>query len=146
MVGNGFGYGQASHMLAWVIKVANLQPSEAYCLMGTSARSGTARYNLSTPWTCILDPEPAHVLLRTGADMTDAAVLRCSNGAAICFSGAASVPGNAHADVNNENVHSVGKHISIRIFGSDGLLTYEGDDQRPTSGKLVVTRRDGDEW
>ena len=95
---------------------------------------GPASWTLSLRTCC---------LLRTGADMTDAAVLRCSNGAAICFSGAASVPGNAHADVNNENVHSVGKHISIRIFGSDGLLTYEGDDQRPTSGKLVVTRRDG---
>ena len=29
------------------------------------------------------------------------------------------------------------------MFGSEGLLTYEGDDQRESSGRLCVTRRDG---
>ena len=74
--------------------------------------------------------------------MTDAAVIRCADGASICFSGAASVPGNAHA-TTNDNVHSVGKHISVRVFGSEGLVTFEGDDQTPSSGRLVVSRRDG---
>ena len=88
MSGNGFGYGQASHILAWVFQVTGLIPSEAYCVMSLSENSG--------------------------ADMADAAVIRCTNGAAIVFSGSASVPGNAHADsVNNENVHSVGKHLSL---------------------------------
>ena len=117
MVGNGFGYGQASHILAWALMVCDLTPQEAYCISTISERSG--------------------------ADMTDAAVLRCTNGASICFSGAGSVPGNAHADTTDENVHAVGKHIAVRVFGSEGLLTYEGDDQQSDSGRLAVTRRDG---
>ena len=80
----------------------------------------------------------------SGADMTDAAVIKCTNGATICFSGSGSVPGNAHADeTNNENVHSTGKHISMRVFGTKGVLVYEGDDQDETSGKLVLRTRDG---
>ena len=114
MVGNGFGYGQASHILAWAMMVCDLTPLEAYCVMSPSKASG--------------------------ADMADAAVLRCTNGASISFSGAGSVPGNAHSD---DPGHSVGKHISVRVFGSEGLLVYEGDDQVSTSGQLAITRRDG---
>ena len=118
MAGNGFGYGQASHILAFAFQVGGLTPSEAFCAMTRSAASG--------------------------ADMTDAAVIKCTNGATICFSGAGSVPGNAHADeTTNENVHSTGKHISVRIFGSEGMIEYEGDDQDESSGKLLLRPRDG---
>jgi predicted dehydrogenase len=118
MAGNGFGYGQASHVLAWIFKVAAVAPEEAYCAMTHSKASG--------------------------ADMTDAAVIRCTNGATICFSGSGSVPGNAHEeDTTNENVHSCGKHISMRIFGSEGTIVYEGDDQDEGSGRLLLRRRDG---
>lgn len=110
MGGNGFGYGQISHMLAWVFKVAGLTPTEVYCSMTHSTRSG--------------------------ADLTDAAVIRCANGASICLSGAGSVPGNAHGGDEC-------KHISVRVFGSEGLLVYEGEDQVESSGHLELTRRDG---
>ena len=45
------------------------------------------------------------------------------------------MPGDAHGE------ESVGKYISVRIFGSEGCLTYEGDDQRPESGSLELSRR-----
>ena len=35
-----------------------------------------------------------------------------------------------------------GKH-SVRVFGDAGSLVYEGDDQDPSSGDLVVLTRDG---
>ena len=111
MSGNGFGWGQLSHLLAWVFKVTQLRPVEAYAAMGRSGRSG--------------------------ADLTDAAVLRCAGGASIALSGAASVPGDAHSDC------PVGKYVSVRIFGSAGMLTYEGDDQSPASGALVLARMGG---
>ena len=110
MVGNGFGYGQLSHLLAWVFKIGDLNPESAFCSMTHSARSG--------------------------GDLTDAAVLRCSDGAVVCISGSGSVPGNAHGGDEC-------KHISVRMFGSEGLLVYEGEDQVPTSGHLELSRRDG---
>ena len=110
MVGNGFGYGQLSHLLAWVFNVGHLTPVEAFCSMTHSARSG--------------------------ADLTDAAVIRCSNGACVCVSGAGSVPGNAHGGDEC-------KHVSMRLFGSEGMLTYEGEDQIESSGNLELSRRDG---
>lgn len=112
MAGNGFGYGQLSHLLAWVFKVSGLAPTEAYCAMTLSEASG--------------------------ADLTDAAVIRCSNGATIALSGAASIPGNAHDGEANEC-----KHISVRMFGSAGMLTYEGADQVEASGSLELSTRDG---
>jgi predicted dehydrogenase len=112
MVGNGFGYGQLSHLLAWVVRVARIKPQSAFCAMGRSERSG--------------------------ADMTDAAVICCEGGASVSVSGAGSVPGDAHS------AHSVGKFISVRIFGSEGMITYEGDDQKPQSGQLELRRRNGE--
>ena len=112
MGGNGFGYGQLSHLLAWVVRVARIKPQSAFCAMGRSERSG--------------------------ADMTDAAVICCEGGASVSVSGAGSVPGDAHS------AHSVGKFISVRIFGSEGMITYEGDDQKPQSGQLELRRRDGE--
>ena len=84
----------------------------------------------------------------SGADLTDAAVIKCRNGsggtASVSYSGSCTVPGNAHEEeTDSSNVHSVGKHISVRVFGSKGLLTYEGDDQNPASGRLALTKREG---
>ena len=126
MTGNGFGWGQLSHLLAWVFKVCGLTPVDAFAAMGRSARSG--------------------------ADLTDAAVVRCQDGETITVSGAATVPGNAHAEADEaggeaggagEAAPHCGKHISIRVFGSEGMLCYEGDDQDERSGELQLRRRDG---
>lgn len=64
---NGFGWGQLSHMLSWIFKVTALQPTQAFAFLGRSERSG--------------------------ADLSDAAAIRCSSGATISVSGTALVPG-----------------------------------------------------
>lgn len=119
MAGNGFGWGQLSHLLAWVFRVTSLEPIEVYALMSHSAASG--------------------------ADLTDAAVIRCVGPdgrlASISLSGSGSVPGNAHAE---DAAHSVGKRIELRVFGSQGMLAYGGDDQRAASGSLEVRTRAGE--
>jgi len=111
MSGNGFAWGQLSHLLAWIFHVTPLEPVQVFASMGRSQNSG--------------------------ADLHDAAVVRCSDGASISLSGTAAVPGDAHAEV------PVGKSIQLALFGSEGSLLYSGDDQRPSSGALEVRRRDG---
>lgn len=119
MAGNGFGWGQLSHLLAWVFEVTKLEPVHVFASMTHSAASG--------------------------ADMTDAAVIRCvtrdGKPASISLSGAATVPGNAHSA---DTAHSVGKRIELRLFGTDGMLTYGGDDQDRGSGRLELRTRSGE--
>ena len=71
-MGNGFAWGQLSHLLAWVFKVTALTPASAFCSMSWSAASG--------------------------ADLSDSAVIVCEGGASISVSGSAGVPGDAHGD------------------------------------------------
>ena len=59
--------GQLSHITSWLFKVTGLKPAEAFCFMGLSDSSG--------------------------ADLSDAASVRCTNGATISISGTALVPG-----------------------------------------------------
>ena len=73
MVGNGFGWGQLSHLLAWCFEVSGLQPEAAFTSMQHSAR--------------------------TGADLHVAAVVTCVGGASIALSGSAGLPGDAHGKV-----------------------------------------------
>ena len=61
----GYGWGQLSHALAWVYRVAGVGPQSAFALTGTS---------------------PA------GVDYFDAAAVRMANGATMALSGAATVP------------------------------------------------------
>ena len=75
--------------------------------------------------------------------MHDAAVFSCENGASISLTGTGAVPGNAHGDDSDESHPHAGKHVSVRILGSEGSLVYEGDDQDPSSGALQLLRRDG---
>eukprot|EP01051_Picozoa_sp_SAG22_P021448 SAG22_NODE_4735_length_1179_cov_0.962963_1_plen_189_part_00 len=105
---NGFGWGQLSHMLSWIFKVTQLEPAEAFAFLGRSQASG--------------------------ADLSEAAALRCTSGATLSISGTALVPG----------VQGVGKQIDIRIFGTGGMLTYTGDDSDPDSGQLVYTSTAGE--
>ena len=109
--GNGFGWGQASHVLAWVLGAANLKVDEVTAITHRSERSG--------------------------ADITDAALVRCRNGCSISFSGGCSWPGNEHGD------QATGKHFDIKLFGSKGVLMFGGDDKEPTSGRLELRYHDG---
>lgn len=57
MLGNGMGWGQLSHTLAWVLRVTGLVPVSVYAEMLHSES--------------------------TGADLFDAAIIRCASGALI---------------------------------------------------------------
>jgi predicted dehydrogenase len=70
--GNGFGWGQSSHVLAWVLHVAGLQVEDVTASTHRSEKSG--------------------------ADLTDAALIKCTNGCSISFSGGCSWPGNEHGE------------------------------------------------
>ena len=61
----GFGWGQMSHSLAWVVRVSGLRPESAFCLASKSP---------------------------TGVDYFDAASARMSNGSTLSISGASTVP------------------------------------------------------
>jgi predicted dehydrogenase len=61
----GYGWGQMSHSLAWIYRVADVVPESVIAMSGKSP---------------------------TGVDYYDAAVVRMSNGATMALSGAATVP------------------------------------------------------
>lgn len=67
MVGNGFGWGQLSHTLAWVLRVTDLRPVQAFCYMGHSEASG--------------------------GDLYDSGTVLCEGGATISVQGVATLPG-----------------------------------------------------
>lgn len=111
MTGNGYGWGQLAHVLAWIYGVLGPEvavPTNAYCNMGHA--------------------------LNTGADISLAAVITCSDGITFSVSGTALLPGSQYADP------PVGKRINIEIFGMDGALLYGGDDRIPESGRLELRR------
>lgn len=70
----GYGWGQMSHSLAWLLHVADLRLTELYAMDGKSP---------------------------SGVDYYDAAVARAQNGATVALSGAATVPKHRgmHTDV-----------------------------------------------
>ena len=73
MLGNGFAWGQSSHLLAWIYHVcSDLEPAQVFCSMTPSAT--------------------------TGADVAHAATVECRNGAVLSISGTSLLPGNAHSD------------------------------------------------
>ena len=134
---SGFGWGQLSHTIAWILLVTGVVPETAFCFMTPSTKSG--------------------------ADIYNAGSIRCSNGCLISISGTAttspdycaSVPtldndedkdisdssGYTHTKTNTKHRH--GKHIDNKIFGSEGMLLYSGDDADSSSGCLSVSRLDG---
>jgi predicted dehydrogenase len=114
--GNGFGWGQSSHVLAWVLGVANLQVKEVTAITHRSENSG--------------------------ADITDAALIRCKNNVSISFSASCQWPGMDAATSESAGEEPTGKHFDIKIFGSKGVMSYSGDDTKITSGDLEVRYND----
>ncbi len=115
---NGFGWGQLSHIMSWVFQVTKLQPASAFAFM---RRSDV-----------------------TGADLSDAAAVRCTNGATISISGHSQVTvGKVNTDKADTGLPG-GKQIDVRIFGSEGMILYCGDDADPDSGSLQLVRADGE--
>ncbi len=117
MLGNGFAWGQSSHILAWIYHVVGpeqLIPTRVFCSMTNSDR--------------------------TGADISHAATIICNNGATtFSLSGTSLLPGNAHSDP------PVAKRIMIKIFGSKGAVIYQGNDRDFSSGTLEYLRGCGDD-
>ncbi len=98
----GYGWGQLSHVLGLMFRVTGLEPAEVYAIGGLSP---------------------------SGVDYYDAATLRCTNGASVALSGAATVP------------KQCGYQLDIRVFGTEGMLLLDierermevrRDDQRDT--------------
>jgi len=85
MLGNGFGWGQGSHQFGWIFQVTGLTPAKVYCAMNFSEN--------------------------TGADIYNAAVITCTNGATISLSGIGVIPDHGFKVVGNW------------VFGSEGMLS-----------------------
>lgn len=111
MLGNGYAWGQIAHILAWIYAVLGEDdvavPTKVFCSMTHCS---------------------------TGADISLAAVIMCSDGVTFSISGTALLPGSQYADP------PVGKRINVEIFGIKGCLLYGGDDTMPDSGKLELRR------
>jgi predicted dehydrogenase len=119
---SGFGWGQLSHTIAWVLLVTGVVPETAFCFMTPSTKSGADIYNAGT--------------------------IRCTNGCLISISGTATTSPAYSATVgqDSDNITTKirnGKHIDNKIFGSEGMLLYSGDDADASSGSLSVSRLDG---
>ena len=71
MLGNGFGWGQQSHLLAWINFVTGLVPTEVFCRTQHSEV--------------------------TGADLSHSATIRCGDDCVISISGTTLLPANAHS-------------------------------------------------
>ena len=111
MNGNGYAWGQMAHILAWIYAVVGdnvAVPKKVFCTM-THAPN-------------------------TGADISLAAVITCSDGITFSISGTALLPGSQYADP------PIGKRINVEIFGMNGCLLWGGDDRIPQTGKLELRR------
>ena len=127
MLGNGFAWGQSSHLLAWIFHVCpHIQPIDVFCSMIHSET--------------------------TGADVAHSATIRCrdetneekratskddENLVLMNISGTSMLPGNAHSDP------PVGKQVRVKIFGTEGSILFNGEDRDPESGRLELRRSDG---
>ena len=67
----------------------------------------------------------------TGADVSHAATVVCTNGATFSLSGTSLLPGNAHSDP------PIGKRIKVKIFGTKGALVYSGEKMIMLEYKVV---------
>ena len=117
MLGNGFAWGQSSHLLAFVYHLCpDLQPVDVFCTMTHSKK--------------------------TGADISHSATIRCSDGkdgelVVLNVSGTSLLPGSEYSDP------PISKRTNIEVFGDEGSLCYKGDDRDAASGRLEVRREDG---
>lgn len=125
MKGNGYAWGQSTHIFAWIYHVIDSQgiaPKNVYCKMNYSDVTGADVCNSAT------------VTLSDDSNKGNS-----DNGNILLnFSGTTLLPGNAHSSVR------VGKQVSISIFGTEGSLLYSGDDILPHSGKLEISLNKND--
>lgn len=123
MVGNGFAWGQSSHLLAFLFHILpTLIPLRVYCKMTISATTG-ADVSHSATIECV-DEDHRH-----GNGNDDLIVMSVS--------GTGLLPGHQYANP------PIGKLVQIEIYGDEGSLHYSGNDLKPTSGQLEYRHSDG---
>jgi predicted dehydrogenase len=103
----GYGWGQLSHALGWLIHVADLEFAEVACMDGKS---------------------------RTGVDYYDAAIARATNGATISISGSSTMP--KHRGLHFE-VRLFGTEGMLHLVAEAGIARLvlscsNGNDESPT--------------
>jgi predicted dehydrogenase len=124
MIGNGFAWGQSSHLLAFLFHILpHCEPKSVYCRMGISPSSG-ADISHSATIECL-----GHG--NSNDDDDDNAMV------IISMSGTALLPGHQYSDP------PIAKLVQIEVYGDDGSLHYSGNDLDPTSGRLEYRGSDG---
>ena len=123
MLGNGFGWGQLSHPLAWIAYVCpQLRPKQVLaCHMIPSAKTGADMVVAATVLWLYHDPNYP-------SSHEDDSVVTMS------ISGTCLLPGNEHSDP------PVGKLFDFQIYGDEGAVLYSGDTRSTSSGSLQVRR------
>jgi predicted dehydrogenase len=124
MIGNGFGWGQSAHPLAWIAYVCpQLRPTKVLaCHMIQSPRSGA---DMALSATILLSYQPDSVADGATDDHQDNVVI-------MSISGTSLLPGNEHSDP------PVGKLFDFQIYGDQGAVLYSGDTRSIDSGNLQV--------
>jgi len=117
MIGNGCGWGQSSHLLAFLFHILpDLKPKNVFCRM--------------THWKT------------TGADIAHSAIIECTDSAtndAVCInmSGTSLLPGDMFSDP------PIAKLVEIGVYGNEGSLHYSGNDLDSSSGSLDYRATNG---
>ena len=117
MLGNGFGWGQSSHLLAFLFHILpDLNPVNVYCRMTHSKT--------------------------TGADIAHSATVECldlksKETVVMNVSGTSLLPGNQYSNP------PIAKLVQIDVYGEDGSLHYSGNDLDPSSGSLDFRATNG---
>mmetsp|Transcript_17190 Transcript_17190/g.21089 ORF Transcript_17190/g.21089 Transcript_17190/m.21089 type:complete len:236 (-) Transcript_17190:42-749(-) len=96
MIGNGFAWGQSSHLFAFLYRILNVEPLDVHCRMTHSER--------------------------TGANVSFSATVRCDDEMVMSVSGTSLLGGNAHSDptVPKEvRIDVFGSEGSLHYGGND---------------------------
>jgi len=127
--GNGFGWGQLSHLLGWVLFVGGLEVEEVTAITHRSEASG--------------------------ADLTDAAIFKCKGGCSMSLSGGCAWPGNEHGEQatgKHFDIKMFGKKGVLMYDGDDKnpksgrleLRRHDGSDSYISEGFLMEnTEKEG---
>jgi predicted dehydrogenase len=128
MVGNGFAWGQSSHLLAFVFHIVpTLKPISVYCKMTHSSITGA---DLSHSATIVCIDETTDATSNNSSNDND-------NMVTMSISGTALLPGHQYA------TPPIGKLVQIEVYGDGGSIHYSGNDLQPTSGRLEYRAIDG---
>jgi predicted dehydrogenase len=127
MQGNGYAWGQSSHLLGWIFHVCpQLVPEKVFCVMNHAEATGADVAHAAT------------IICRanSGGGSVDGSSKKVGD-VVMSISGTTLLPGNEHSD------SPIGKKVDIKIYGSKGAVMYCGDDRDQDSGSLELRREDG---